>query len=331
MAGPGGFLRTGALVGVGLALLVAIVWFLGGDRFRHGQVFESYFPESVAGLDVGAPVKYRGVTVGRVTAIALVSAVYGRDAKDLDRKVYRQVVVRYLVDTAKIGPVPRLSKAIALGLRARIVSQVLTGVGVIELDFVNPHLFPATPQPWTPQDPVIPSVPSTFAQVQDAAQALLVKLDKVDVDGLSRGLLTLIGALQSELATGDVHRTLADADALLRTTRGQVQAADLPATALALRRTADSLNALARNPALARTLANSATASAKLVQLATRMTTLVSSLQTAIARASAGAVGLSARIDPILRDLRATAGNLRAATETLRQYPGSLLAAPPPR
>ena len=331
MEGQGGFLRTGTLVVVGVALLVAIVWFLGGDRFRHGQVFESYFPESVAGLEVGAPVKYRGVTVGRVTAIALVSAVYGRDAKDLDRSVYRQVVVRYLVDTAKIGPVPQLSKAIGLGLRARIVSQVLTGVGVIELDFVKPLLYPATPQPWTPLDPVIPSVPSTFTQVQDAAQALLKKLDKVDLDGLSRGLLTLIDMLQSELSSGDVHRTLADADALLRTTRGQIRAADLPATAAALRRTANALNALARNPALARTLTNGATASAKLVRLATRMSKLLTALQTAVAGASEGAAGLTARVDPILRDLRATAGNLRAATETLRQYPGSLLAAPPPR
>ena len=328
MGGQGGFLRTGALVVLGLGLLVGILWYLGGDRFRHGEVLESYFHESVQGLDVGAPVKYRGVTVGRVTAVGLVSAEYGGKAADLDRSVYRQVFVRYLVDTSKMGVVPSLRKAIALGLRARIVSQVLTGVGYIELDFVDPRAYPWSPPPWTPRDPVVPSVPSTFTQVQDAAQALLAKIDRIDLDGLAGGIQRLVATLQADLTTGDIHRTFADADALLRTARGQLRAADLPATAAALRGTAAALTALARSPALGRTLANGARASAQLVALAGQLSRLATSVQSATGEEAAQ---FNARLDPILRDLAATARNLRAVTETLRQYPGALLAAPPPR
>ncbi|MDE2007852.1 MAG: MCE family protein [Rhodospirillales bacterium] len=325
------YLRVGILIAAGVALAIGIVWFLGGERFRHGTVFESYFDESVQGLEVGAPVKYRGVTVGRVTAIGLVSAAYGREAMDLDRRAYRQVFVRYLVDTAKIGPVPPLAKAIALGLRARVVSQVLTGIGYVELDFFNPVAYPAVTPPWKPEAAFIPSVPSTFAQVQDAAQALLAKLDKVDLDRLSRDLVGLVESLQAELANGDVHRTLADADLLLRTTRQQVRAADLPALSAELRHTAAALQALARDPALRRTLANSATASARLVALSAQLQALAARLQVALTQTASGTAALRARIDPILRDLGAAASDLRDTTDTIRRYPASILAAPPPR
>ncbi len=330
MDGSGVFLRVGALIVLGLGLLLGIVWFLGGQRFRHGDLFESYFHELVQGLEVGAQVKYRGVTVGRVTAVGLVSAEYGHSATDIDRSAYRQVFVRYLVDVAKIGPMPKLSTAIRLGLRARIVSQVLTGVGFIELDFSNPILYPAVAPPWVPRAQYIPSIPSTFTQVQDAAQALLAKLDKIDLDRLSRSLQGLIDALNDDLTTGDVHKTLGDAQALLVTTRSAVQKADLPGLSAELGHTAVALRAVATNPALARTLTNSAAASGRLVSLARQMSTLVVNLQTAVETGTASARTLDARLAPILRDLRGTAANLRATTDSLRQYPAQLLTGPPP-
>jgi len=330
MDGSGVFLRVGALIALGAGLLLGIVWFLGGQRFGHGAQFESYFHESVQGLEVGAPVKYRGVTVGRVTAVGLVSAEYGHSPADIDRSAYRQVFVRYLVDVDKIGPMPKLSTAIRLGLRARIVSQVLTGVGFIELDFSNPSLYPAVAPPWRPRAEYIPSIPSTFTQVQDAAQALLAKLDKIDLDRLSRSLQNVIDVLHDDLTTGDVHKTLDDAQALLTTTRSAVQQADLPRLSAQLRHTAVALQSVATNPALARTLTNSAAASGRLASLAHQMSALVANLQTAVRTGTEGARALDARLTPILRDLRGTAANLRATTDSLRQYPGQLLTGPPP-
>ena len=331
MEGRGVFLRTGALIVTGLGLLIGIVWFLGGERFSQGMLYESYFHESVQGLEVGAPVKYRGVTVGRVTTIGLVSAVYGHSTADIDRSAYRQVFVRYLVDTKKIGRLNSLEQALRLGLRARITTQVLTGVGYLELDFVNPVLYPATAPPWTPQATYIPSVPSTFTQVQDAAQALLAKLDKIDIDRLSSSLLGLVDALRAEVTTGDLHKTLADADTLMRTANTAVQQADLPGLAANLRQTSTALRDLVRNPALRRTLANSATATARLATLTTQATHLIATLQSTAHAATFGAADLQARTTPILRDLQGTAENLRAATDLLRQYPAQLLSGPPPR
>ena len=330
MDGGGVFLRVGALIVLGVGLLLGIVWFLGGQRFGHGQLYESYFHESVQGLEVGAPVKYRGVTVGRVTAVGLVSAEYGRTPADLRNPAYRQVFVRYLVDVAKIGPIPKLATAIRLGLRARIVSQVLTGVGFIELDFSNPLLYPAVAPPWHPRADYIPSIPSTFTQVQDAAQALLAKLDKIDLDRLSDSLQQMIDSLHDELTRGDVHKTLGDAQALLVTTRRAVQQARLPRLSAELLRTAAALQRAAANPALARTLANSATASARISRLAAQMSGLVATLQGAVAAGTSGVTDFRAELAPILRDLRGTAANLRATTDSLRENPGQLLSGPPP-
>ena len=50
--------------GLGLATL-AVIW-LGMTSFlRKGELYVTYFDESVQGLNVDSPVKYRGVPVGR--------------------------------------------------------------------------------------------------------------------------------------------------------------------------------------------------------------------------------------------------------------------------
>ena len=54
--------------GISIAV-VAIIW-LGMSRiFEKGNHYAVYFDESVQGLSVDSPVKYRGVAIGRVEQI----------------------------------------------------------------------------------------------------------------------------------------------------------------------------------------------------------------------------------------------------------------------
>lgn len=63
---------VGAFVLSGLALLVvAIMLFAGTHMFSRELVAVTYFEGSVAGLEVGAPVTFRGVRVGSVTNIGV--------------------------------------------------------------------------------------------------------------------------------------------------------------------------------------------------------------------------------------------------------------------
>ena len=62
--------RLGLFVLVTLALLAGILFVLGGrSLFQPTFTFETYFNESVAGLEIGAPVQFRGVPLGQVTEI----------------------------------------------------------------------------------------------------------------------------------------------------------------------------------------------------------------------------------------------------------------------
>ena len=293
----------------------------------------SYFSESVQGLEVGAAVKYRGVTIGRVTDIGLVSAEYGgRQPIQLERNTYRLVFVRYAVDTKKVGQMPDTSEAVSLGLRIRLASQGITGLSYLELDFVDPAHYPAQDVPWQPTATYIPSMPSTFAQVQDAAQQVLAKLNRVDIDALATQLTGLLTDLRTDFAKGDVHQTLAEASALLRTTDEAVRAADLPGL------TADippDLRGAARHAAR-RGDAEAAEpmpelAADRLATAAARLPALIASVQATAQRAGNGTSDLEQGLVPLLRDMRATAQNLREMSESLRRYPAQVFGQPPPR
>src|SRR5262250_1734339 len=64
--------KLGLFVVVALLTMVAATFWLGSRAFRRKSVaVVSYFDESVQGLDVGSPVKFRGVTVGTVSDITV--------------------------------------------------------------------------------------------------------------------------------------------------------------------------------------------------------------------------------------------------------------------
>jgi ABC-type transporter Mla subunit MlaD len=328
----GVYLRVGLFILGGIALLVAVIWYLSGARLGRGPLFESYFSESVQGLEEGAAVKFRGVTIGRVAQLGLVNAEYGQgEGIERERRTYRLVFVRFAIDTTKIGQLPDTQAAVNLGLRVRIASQGLTGLSYLELDFVDPERYPTLDVPWTPRAEYIPSMPSTFYQVQDAAQQFLAKLNRVDIDALSTQLIGLTGDLRAQLASGDVHNALTATSVLLVSMNDAIRAADLPGLSADLRRTSDSLREVAQNEDLKKALANTALATERIANVAARLPALIASFQALAQRAGSGTADLQQSLAPLLRDTQAAAQNLREMTESLRRYPAQVLGGPPPR
>ena len=63
---------VGLFVAGGLACVVLVVIWLGMSRFlEKGQFYVTYFDESIQGLVVDSPVKYRGVFIGRVDSFGV--------------------------------------------------------------------------------------------------------------------------------------------------------------------------------------------------------------------------------------------------------------------
>lgn len=333
MDGKAAALRVGLLILAALGLGFGLMLFLTRNRISAGDHYETYFAESVQGLDVGAPVKFRGVTLGQVTRIGLVSAEYGAGPPaEMRASTYQLVFVRYVIDPARLGQVPSAEAAIREGLRVRLASQGLTGVNYLELDFVSPDRYPPLAVPWTPRAPYIPSMPSTISVVQDAARKLLSRFEKVDVDALAGNVGGLVTELRGELRDGDAHRALAGAAELVDELRSELRQADLPALAGQLRGTAADVRAVVRGREMQGLLSNLSLAAARFAGAATQLPPLLTALQATARHADAGSADLEAELGPLLRDVRTAATNLRELSEALRRDPSQvLLGGAPPR
>ena len=333
MTARGAPLRVGLLILAGLALVVGFVWFFGGQPIAHATLFETYFTESVQGLEIGAPVKYRGVTLGRVTDTGLASAEYesGR-VMDPEQPSYRQVYVRYQVDRDRVGQLPDITAAVNHGLRARLASQGITGLSYLELDFVDPAKYPAPLPPWRPKAEYIPSMPSTLSQVQNAAQQVLARLNDVDFATLATSLTQLVQDLREELTSGGAHAALGEIQALLHTLHDAVQAADLPGLSAEWRRTAQGVHEMVQGDDMKRLLAGSSQSADRLARAAGQLPPLIAALQNTAQHAGSTTADAERALVPLLRDMQATAQNLREVTEALRNAPAQvLMGQPPPR
>lgn len=175
----GGFVLGGIVLFIG-----ALFVFGSGDLFKEKRRWVTYFEGSVGGLNVGAPVNFRGVRVGTVTGVALM----------LDRKnLIARIPVYFEIDPESItwvgGKEPQSQQlAIDAGLRAKLGMQSLvTGQMEVDLDLLPD--VPATLVGGDPNTPEIPSVPSEFdvlkRQVANLPLPELVASLQKAIDGIN--------------------------------------------------------------------------------------------------------------------------------------------------
>jgi paraquat-inducible protein B len=339
-AGRSLYFRVGALVLVGAGVAVGFILFLTSGSLRGEQtIFETYVRESVAGLDVGAPVRFRGVPVGRVTELGLVSVEYRAVARNPEDTTARLVLVRFAVDPERYGSAS-VADAVRAGLRVRVASSGVTGLAYLEVDFVpDPVRFPPIEVPWTPRFAVIPSTPSTITQVTSAAERVMTQLADLDLRTLVTAATELVEGLRDQVGDrGDLAVTLRESAATMVALRQAIEGADLAATVRELRAAAASVSgagqsaeALLSSPEITGAAASIGQAANDLRASVARLPAVIASLELAL-RTVRGTTGdAQAELGPLLRDLRATASSLRDTAEQLRRSPSqSLFGAPPP-
>jgi ABC-type transporter Mla subunit MlaD len=318
-------LRVGMFVLCGIVAVLAVVFFLSGSVLHPGTPYETYFQESVQGLDIGTAVKFRGVTIGKITDIGLVTAEYPPpNGETKNAKVYRQVIVRFSVDPRKIGTAVNIKQAISHGLRVQIAPQGITGLAYLELTFVSPSQYPVAQVPWVPDSPIVPSIPSTLTQVQDAVEQIVSSLGKVDMGKMVNDLTQLTTTLTQEVTTGDAHKAVANANTLLVNLNNQISAADLPATAEAARN-------LMNGQQTRQILTQLDQTTQQLSKVTAELPALVATSRATINQASETTADLQAELQPVLANLQSTTASLNALTQALKNNPSQvLLGAPPP-
>ncbi|PHK96161.1 hypothetical protein CR162_04815 [Pseudoroseomonas rhizosphaerae] len=328
------YVRVGALILVGLALGLGFLLFLTGGGFgRQSIVFETYLEESVTGLEVGAPVRYRGVQIGQVSQVGLVNAEYPPSSRNAALEAFQLVLVRLSLDPAKatVRSQEQAMRSVERGLRARLSSQGITGVAYIELDFVSPERFPPREVPWEPDYPVVPSMPSTVAQVQNAAEAILSRIQQAPLEQLLDDVSGIVRTLRTQVDEGDFAHLLAEAAQTMALLRQVVQSSDVPAMVAELRGVAADLRTTFAGPEIREALANTGAATEEMRRALTRLPAVIGALEQTARAARNTTQDTNADLAPILRDLRAVVSNLRDTTETLRRAPGqAIFGAPPP-
>ena len=160
------------LVVVLVVVLATAVLFIQRWRSRAVIAMVTYTNENVSGLEVSSPVRFRGVSLGRVSDVR----VDPRDViVEIDFELFPDRLNTIGISAERIGQMQDFLGA-APKLRASMVSNPVTGEAYLLLD-VPEH--PPTPMTlaFTPDRPYVPWVPTTMATVQDRLPAILERAE----------------------------------------------------------------------------------------------------------------------------------------------------------
>lgn len=205
------YFKLGLFIICATVLLLSILVFFGLGALNKDKIMlESYFDESVQGLDIGSPLKFKGVKIGSVQRIRFVFNKY-HDIKDVP---FRYVLVEMALDPESALAMRSredLKEAIwsevENGLRVRIAPQGLTGTGYLEMDYVNPRANKPLPISWTPEYYYVPSAPSTIARLEETFEnfsKLLRKIDDAGVDVAVQNINALLVVMRDAVKDANV-------------------------------------------------------------------------------------------------------------------------------
>jgi len=217
------YYKIGVFVSVGFILLVGGLVVLGvGSFFRSTIHMETYFDESVQGLDVGSPVKHRGVQIGSVESIGFVRNEY-KNLSEEDFYRYGRYVMVKIALTNPLGIRGQddsiLQKMIAEGLRVRLTSQGLTGTAYLEMDYLPPDRNPALPLTWAPRLAYVPSAPSTITRISANVDNFFRKLEESNVSNIAINLDRFLSASTRAVEEAHVSELRGEATGLLAEVR----------------------------------------------------------------------------------------------------------------
>ena len=210
----------GFVVGAVALAALAVIVFGSGRMFETRTRMVTYFEGAVTGLDVGAPVIFRGVQIGQVRTI---DAMVDATNFDVIVRVYFDVVGDQ-VET--IGQVELTDEMVVLkfidkGLRAQLKSQSYI-TGKLYLDLALHPDAPLVLHEIDPSVPEIPSVPTTLEQVGRHVRELLVRLKELrleemvsDLASTIRGLDQLINKPELAEAIDRLNDTMGEARSVL--------------------------------------------------------------------------------------------------------------------
>jgi len=159
------YTAVGFLVLLGMSLIMGFTyWMLKPTVNDDMQKYTIYFDESVLGLNLDAPVKYRGISVGKVTQMRI-------NPKNSDQ-------VEVTVTVLKTTPVK-------VDTVAKLTAQGITGLTYINLS-MGSHISEVLKLQKGEKYPVIKTIPSFFENLEKSFGNVSNRLSSIPVIGSVR-------------------------------------------------------------------------------------------------------------------------------------------------
>jgi len=304
--------RIGLFVLAGAGLFIGALFAMGLKAyFGQRDVFETYVTGKVENLSVGAFVKLRGVTIGKVSSIDFIGTEY--PAFKEQYVLIQFEVPKGTVWSAETEHVQQLlDTEAAQGLRARVQGQGFLGANIVALEYVDPKVYPAEPIPWTPKHYYIPSAPNQFNRVFASLEKTLRHTQDLDLEAIMDRADTLIEAARR--LAGNVN----EIDFKQLGTNASSLIVEFRETNRGIQRTlADAQNAIngADLPAIGR---DTTALEAKLSEAAVQLRQLLASVDTG-------------ELNSSLANVRAATDELIVLLHNLEQRPSSVLFSKAPK
>jgi paraquat-inducible protein B len=200
----------GAFVVGAIALVVAGLLVFGSGRFFADRLtWVTYFPGSVKGLRVGAPVNFRGVRIGEVTRIQVLY-------DEQDGSMLIPVVMEVLPEQVTVidrgdgqqGGRTDVEELIGRGLRAQLqTDSLVTGLLSVDLDFYPdaPIVQVSIDSPALRDYPIVPAIPSRMEELEQSVGTVMQ-----EIPGLLRDVRGLLGEVTSGQTASSVDQILRD-------------------------------------------------------------------------------------------------------------------------
>jgi paraquat-inducible protein B len=347
MSQKANYFKLGLFVIGSLVAGILVLTIIGTGRFFERKVtIETYFKESVQGLDIGSKLKYRGVTIGEVTRISFTYVKYQLDLPITQRDRYvmveAQLQPRLVGGRAAAGDMTESANAqmeVEKGLRLRLAPQGLaTGLVYLEMDYVEPPP-PVLPINWEPANVYIPSAPSTVTAIVNAVQDIMERLHKVDFEAtiahINRLLVTTndrVASIDTKALSERAERTFGKIDTTLDNLQAKKLSDEATTLLTELRASNAELKKTLANPALQKIPDDTAAAVARVKELVSdpKLQKTINNIDRIMGRFDRLFGSTDTDLATSIENLRQITDNLRDLTEETKRYPASVIFGAPP-
>lgn len=296
--------KLGIFTALALAAALVVAFGLGwrGVASADSVGYHTYFDETVQGLEIGSPVKFRGMLIGSVAGIKIAP----------DRKHVDVALSLNSTDTHALGLAERTPE-----LRTQLGTQGITGVKFIDIDLFDPKVNPAPQLSFRPAENYIPARASFMKGLEDKVEVLSQRLPELvdtTVETLQRIEVILVDFHGQRLpdrmgkAIDNIDGAVSDMRRLIH----HLDGAQIPD------RTAAAIDSLTAAVAKVNTVLEGIGGDGGLVASTQRATDSIGDL----GRSTRGS---AARLDRTLRDLDEAAVAIRALAEAIDRDPDMLV------